>query len=82
MNRIISLFSFSIACVLGAACAEESAVICEVVWSANDMEVGRATITYDGMEDVDAALDLCFEDQADHEERPDAATMHNCSCSN
>lgn len=82
MKRITLFLSFSFACVLGSACADEPAVTCEVVWSANDAEVGRATIVYEGIDDVDAGLQLCLEDQVDHEERPAEATMHNCNCSN
>lgn len=83
MQRLFSFLCFSFACVLGAtACADDPAVTCEVVWSANGMEVGSATIVYDGIDDVDAALDMCFADQADHEDRPAEATMHNCSCKN
>ena len=82
MKRITLFLSFSFACVLGAvACADDPAVSCTVIWSANDMEVGRGTIVYDGIDDVDAALEMCLEDQADHEERPAEATMHNCNCS-
>jgi hypothetical protein len=81
MKRITWFISFSFACVLGAACADDPAVTCEVVWSANDMEVGRGTITYDGMDDLDAALELCLEDQADHDDRPAEAMMHVCNCS-
>lgn len=82
MKRLIFLLSFSFACVLGSACADDPAVTCEVVWSANDMEVGRTTIVYDGTDDVDAGLARCLDDQADHEDRPASATMHNCNCSN
>lgn len=83
MQRITLFLSFSFACVLGAvACADDPAVTCDVVWSANGMEVGSATIVYDGIDDVDAALEMCLEDQASHEDRPAEATMHNCNCSN
>jgi hypothetical protein len=83
MQRITLFLSFSFACVLGAvACADDHAVTCDVVWSANGMEVGSATIVYDGIDDVDAALEMCLEDQADHADRPAEATMHNCNCSN
>ncbi|HLT34706.1 MAG TPA: hypothetical protein VK034_00440 [Enhygromyxa sp.] len=83
MKRITLFLSFSFACVLGSmACADDPAVSCDVVWSANSMEVGRATIVYDGIDDVDAALEMCLEDQATHESRPDTAMMHNCNCSN
>src|SRR5690606_23097415 len=54
MQRLFSFLCFSFACVLGAtACADDPAVTCEVVWSANGMEVGSATIVYDGIDDVD-----------------------------
>jgi hypothetical protein len=81
MKRITWFLSFSFACVLGAACAEDPSVICDVVWSANGMEVGSGTITYDNLENVDAAVDMCLEDQADHEDRPAEATNYNCNCS-
>lgn len=81
MKRITLLFSFAFACLAGAACSSEADVTCEVIWSDNDMEVGRATIVYDSLDDVDAGLEMCLEEQADHAERPAAATMHNCNCS-
>jgi hypothetical protein len=80
MKRITLFLSFSFACLLGA-CASEKDVTCEVVWSANDQELGRATIVYEGLDDVDAGLDACLEDQADHQSRPMDATMHACNCS-
>lgn len=81
MKRIVLLSSFAFACVFGVACAEDPSVTCDVTWSANDMEVGSTTIAYDGIDNVDTALAMCFEDQADHEDRPADASMYNCDCS-
>ena len=80
MKRISLSLSFLVACVFGSACAGEEEVTCEVIWSADGVEVGSAMIVYDG-DDVDAAVEDCLIDQADHEDRPATATMHNCNCS-
>jgi hypothetical protein len=81
MKRITLSLSFVSACLLSAACAEDPAVTCEVVWTSNGAEVGSATLVYDGLDDVDEGLANCLVDQADDPARPAEATMHECNCS-
>ncbi len=80
MKRIVLSSSFVLACVFGAACSSEADVTCELVWSANDAEVGRTTIVYAELDDVDAGVEMCLEEQAEHPDRPAEATMHQCDC--
>lgn len=79
MKRILLSSTFAFTCLLGA-CSGEDVVVCEVVWSAEDTEIGSGVIEYDG-DDVDAALEACKEDQMTHEERPDMAAQYTCNCS-
>ena len=82
MKHIILSFTFLAACLIGGACTSERDVTCDVIWSdGNDTELGRATIVYEGLDDVDMGLDMCLEEQADHPDRPTDATAHNCDCS-
>jgi len=88
MSRISSFipaitlsFVFSFAALLGA-CASEPDISCDVVWSHDEVEMGNATIVYETIDNVNAALDACYEDQADHPDRPADATKYACSCSN
>lgn len=81
MKRFILPLTFVFACVLSAACADDPAVTCDVVWTNNGAEVGSTTIVYDGEDNVDAALANCLVDQATDPARPDNATMHECNCS-
>lgn len=80
MKRISLFLSFVFACSLGA-CASDSSVTCDVVWSDDNTEVGTATLVYEALDDVDLALEYCKQDQADHEQRPAEAKFHACSCS-
>ncbi|MCA9681302.1 MAG: hypothetical protein KC457_03835 [Myxococcales bacterium] len=81
LGRITLVFSFALAMVAGA-CAGEKDVSCEVVWSdAGDMELGRATIVYESLDDVDAGLDMCRDDQTDHPDRPADTVKYACNCS-
>jgi hypothetical protein len=73
--------AFSFATLLGA-CASDSDITCDVVWSKDEVQLGTGTIVYDTIDDIDAALDACYEDQATHEQRPSDATKYACSCSN
>jgi hypothetical protein len=79
MQRIVLSSTFVFACLLGA-CTNEKVVVCEVVWSAEDTDIGSAVIEYDG-DDVDAALEDCKVDQETHEERPEMAATYTCNCS-
>lgn len=81
MKRILLSLSFVSASLLSVACAEDSGVTCDVVWSNNGAEVGTTTIVYDNLDNVDDGLASCLVDQADHPDRPDSATMHACNCS-
>ena len=81
MKRITLLSSFVFALVLGA-CSGPADVTCDVVWSdADDNELGTGTITYEELDDVDAAVEMCKEDQADEADRPDGTMKFACSCS-
>jgi hypothetical protein len=81
MKHIILSSTFLFACLLGA-CSSEKDVMCEVVWKAqDDTEISRGDIVYEGLDDVQAGLDSCKEDQMDHEDRPTDAASYTCNCS-
>ena len=80
MKRIILLSSFALACVLGA-CSSAADVTCDIIWSdADDNELGRGTIVYEELDDVDAGVDMCKEDQADEADRPSGTMKYTCNC--
>ncbi|PRQ01137.1 hypothetical protein [Enhygromyxa salina] len=81
MKHIIWSSTFLIACLLGA-CSSEKDVTCDVTWKAqDDSELGRGEIVYEGLDDVDAGLEMCKEDEMDHEDRPTDSVSFACSCS-
>jgi len=81
MKHIILSSTFLFACLLGA-CSSEKDVSCEVVWKAQDeTELGRGDIVYEALDDVQAGLDMCKEDQMDHADRPVDTSSYACNCS-
>lgn len=80
MKRISLALSFALA-VCAGACASESDVTCDVVWTVDDQEVGQTTFVYEALDDVDLGVDMCKEDQAEHEERPAETNGFHCNCS-
>lgn len=81
IQRLSLVLSFALAAIAGA-CSSEKDVSCEVVWSdAADAELGRATIVYESLDDVDAGLDMCRDDQTDHPDRPADTASYTCNCS-
>jgi hypothetical protein len=81
MKHIILSSTFLFACLLGA-CSSEKDVSCEVVWkAADDSELGRGDIVYEALDDLDAGLDMCKEDQMDLDGRPADTASFACNCS-
>lgn len=81
MKHIILSSTFLFACLLGA-CSSEKDVSCEITWKAqDDTELGRGDIVYEALDDVQAGLDMCKEDEMDHEERPVDTASYACNCS-
>lgn len=81
MKRIILSLSFAFACLLGA-CSSEADVSCDVVWSdADGNELGTGTIVYEALDDAQAGVDMCKEDQVDEPDRPADTAMFTCNCS-
>jgi hypothetical protein len=81
MKRIILSSTFLIACLLGA-CTNERDVMCDVVWTDQaGEEVGTASFDYPALDDADAGVEMCGEDQETDERRPADAVAYQCNCS-
>jgi hypothetical protein len=81
MKRIVLSSTFVVACLLGA-CSNEKDVICDVSWKAqDDTELGTGSIVYEALDDVDAGVEMCKEDQMTLAERPTDAVKFTCDCS-
>lgn len=81
MKRIILSSTFLFACLLGA-CQSERDVVCDVTWTdQSNGEVGMATFVYAELDDVNAGVDMCGEDQATDDQRPAEAVAYSCDCS-